>query len=158
MIATDNYQDVFGHLPTNETYEPLQDKIWQIWVPSGCRMLLYFNDFDLESTPNCSKDFFAIQDKTFGTVTKYCGGISNLPNVTNRSHIQIMKASVQLTFHSDSTVTKNGLRATYCFQNKKSPTSPACSCNINTNNVERRRRRKLLHVLQYTHSSKCFFL
>ena len=145
VIATDNYQDVLGHLPNNESvtpYEPLQDKIWQIWVPRGCRMLLYFDDFDLESTPNCTKDFFSIQDKRNGTVTKYCGGISNLPNVTNSSQIQIKRRRVQLTFHSDSSVTKKGLRATFCFQNRKSVTFPPCSCNINTTKVARRRRRK----------------
>lgn len=142
VIATDNYQDVLGHNESVTPYEPLQDKIWQIWIPKGCRMLLYFDDFDLESTPNCTKDFFAIQDKKHGTVTKYCGGISNLPNVTNSSQIQITRRRAQLTFHSDSTVTKKGLRATFCFQNKKSLTSPPCSCNINTSKATRRRRRK----------------
>ena len=42
VIATDNYQDVLGHLPNNESvtpYEPLQDKIWQIWVPGSRRVV-----------------------------------------------------------------------------------------------------------------------
>lgn len=146
IIATDNFE----HNRINASYPPMQDKIWQIWVPKKCRMILYISHFDVLEDQYCADDFFAIQQKRYRTVVKYCGGEYSLPkDSSNKPQIVLTKRRVQFTFRS-SYLNKNGkkgLHATFCFQNKNSVTRPGCSCNINTTKTKRRRRTSNYHLM-----------
>lgn len=139
LIATENNaMDVYNS--TSDNYEPLTDKIWQIWIPRGCRMVLFFYEFDLESSTNCTKDYFSIQTSKKGEVTKFCGSVGEITNKT----INIKnRRRVQFQFHSDDTYTRRGIEAAYCFQDQKTydPDVP-CNCNADTSGVKRRQTRK----------------
>lgn len=136
LIVTENI-DIFGN-DSKDTYSELEDKIWQIWVPRGCRLVLFFSEFDLESSPNCTKDYFTIQQtKNQKNIPKYCGGLSSLPE----EGITVNKIRTQLHFHSDETNTRKGVHATFCFQKSKnvSPDDIPCSCNTDTSGIKKRR-------------------
>lgn len=138
IIATENI-DIFGN-QSMETYNELEDKIWQIWVPRKCRMVMFFSEFDLESSPNCTKDYFTIQrTKRQAKIPKYCGGLSSVPK-----KVQLTKRRAQLHFHSDSTNVRRGLRATFCFQKNTDvqPDDLLCNCNANTSLIGKRHAKK----------------
>ena len=123
IIATENL------VPFNETddyYEPWEDKVWQIWVPKGCRMIVTFQEFDLDSTPNCTKDYFTIQTQKDGEVQKYCGGISSIPTNMTLTHRR-----AQFSFHSDGDDSRMGVYATYCLQ-RNNEFETMCDCSSGT--------------------------
>ena len=134
LIVTENI-DIFGN-ESKDTYNELEDKVWQIWVPRGCRLVLFFSEFDLESSPNCTKDYFTIQStKRQKNIPKYCGGLTSIPE-----QVTVNKIRTQLHFHSDDTNTRKGIHATFCFQKSKnvSPDDVPCSCNTDLSGIERR--------------------
>lgn len=138
IIATENI-DIFGN-QSRDSYSELEDKIWQIWVPHNCRLVLFFSEFDLESSANCSKDYFSIQStKKQKKIPKYCGGISSVPR-----EIQIRRRRVQFHFHSDATSVRRGIHGAFCFQKVKdvSPDDIPCSCStasVGSSNIVKRR-------------------
>jgi hypothetical protein len=137
IIATENI-DIFGN-DSKENYNELEDKVWQIWVPRGCRLVLFFSEFDLESSPNCSKDYLTVQStKRQKDIPKYCGGISSVPK-----EITIHRRRAQFHFHSDNTNTRKGVHATYCFQKSTDvrPDDIPCSCNTDISGITRRHAR-----------------
>ena len=140
LIATENIASGIYN-ETTENYEELNDKVWQVWIPRGCRMVMFFTEFELESSPNCSKDFFSIQtSKTQKDIVKYCGSVGEIANKT----ISIRnRRRVQMQFHSDENHTRRGVKAAYCFQDLKTydPDVP-CGCNADTSAVRRRQTRK----------------
>ena len=137
LINTDNINKS-GSI--GDTYPLNQDKIWQIHVPKGCKMTLYFTDFDLEVSERCSKDSFSVQTSKYQQdVYRYC---HNLHEIEIRR-----KKRVQLTFHSDRAITREGIRATACLSNLHDPTTGAglnqqlpCTCNPST---QRRKKQSL---------------
>ncbi len=140
LIATENIASGIYN-ETTENYEALHDKVWQVWIPRGCRMVMFFTEFELESSPNCSKDFFSIQtSKKQQDIVKYCGSVGEIANKT----ISIRnRRRVQMQFHSDENHTRRGVKAAYCFQDLKTydPDVP-CGCNADTSAVRRRQTRK----------------
>ena len=135
IIATDNV-DIYGNF-TYEQYPARRDKVWQIWVPRGCRMVVYFAEFDVESSPDCENDYFSVQMKKNEPSTRYCGGLTSVPEkieVANRRR-------VQMVFHADKSnfTLGRGVHATFCFQNLKEvdPDYP-CSCNANISSLKKR--------------------
>lgn len=135
IIATENV-DIFGN-QSRDAYSELEDKVWQIWVPRSCRLVMFFSEFDLESSPNCSKDYFTIQStKRQAKIPKYCGGISSAPK-----DVQITKRRAQFHFHSDSDEVRSGIRATYCFQKNRDvdPNDVLCNCNADTSSLIKKR-------------------
>ena len=139
LIASENIASgIYGN--ATENYEPLQDKVWQVWVPRGCRMVMFFDEFDLESSPNCTKDYFSIQSsKKQQDIIKYCGSVAEISNKT----ISIRnRRRVQMIFHSDENHTRRGVRAAFCFQDLKTynPDVP-CGCNADISGVRKRKVR-----------------
>lgn len=135
IIATDNV-DIYGNF-TQEQYPAGRDKVWQIWVPRGCRMVMYFGEFDMESSSDCENDYFSVQTKKNNPTTRYCGGLSSVPEkieVPNRRR-------VQMVFHADKSnfTLGRGVHATFCFQKLKEfdPDYP-CSCNANISSLKKR--------------------
>ncbi len=118
---TDNI-GIFGNL-TQDSYPSNQDKIWQIKIPKRCRMVIYFQEFDLESSDDCTKDYFTIQtSKSQSNIRKYC---SSLHEIELR-----YRRRVQLWFHSDDTVTKRGIYAALCLSNwPPMDGQRPCTCN-----------------------------
>ena len=136
IIATDNI-DIYGNFTHNQ-YRARHDKVWQIWVPRGCRMVLYFGEFDIESSPDCQNDYFSVQIKKNVAATRYCGGLTSVPEKIEVGH----RRRVQMVFHADkSNFTRGrGLHATFCFQKLKGfdPDYP-CSCNANISSMKKKR-------------------
>lgn len=127
IIKTDNL-DTDGNLKA-ETFAPNQDKIWQIKIPRNCRMVIYFPEFDIKSSPNCMQDNFTVQtNKNQTDIRKYCDTLHHI--VIN------YRRRVQLWFHSglfdpeldDPLPPKRGVYATTCFASR-SIDAPPCSCN-----------------------------
>ncbi len=140
LIATENIASGIYNDST-ENYEILNDKVWQVWIPRGCRMVMFFTEFDLESSPDCSKDFFSIQtSKKQKDIIKYCGSVGEIANKT----ISIRnRRRVQLHFRSDEDHTRRGVKAAYCFQDLKTYDADVpCGCNTDTSSV----RRSLRHT------------
>lgn len=135
IIASEN------QLSFNETesYEPWQDKVWQIWVPKGCRMVVAFSEFDLDSTPNCTKDFFTIQTKKNRAVQKYCGGISSVP-----SNLTITQRRAQFGFHADGSDSRMGVFASFCLQRNNNLRS-MCDCSTGTSRKRTIKRARRTH-------------
>ena len=137
LIATENI-DLFGN-ETVDNYDTLEDKIWQIWIPRKCRMVIFLNEFDLETSTNCSKDYFSIQtSKQQQDISKYCGSIAQVSKIINIER----RRRVQMIFHSDDGITRKGVHATFCFQSSSNiePDVP-CACNADTSAVRRRHTR-----------------
>lgn len=112
LITTDNFN---GSIRVNDTYPLNQDKIWQIHIPKGCKMSVHFSTFDLEAAePSCRKDFFTVQtSKDQQDIRKYCN---------NLHWIEIKRINrVQMTFHSDDSVAREGIRAVACLSNLHDP-------------------------------------
>lgn len=120
-------------------------------------MVLFFYEFDLESSTNCTKDYFSMQTSKKGEVTKFCGSVGEITNKT----INIKnRRRVQFRFHSDDTYTRRGIEAAFCFQDSKTynPYVP-CNCNADTSGVKRRHARKAgkksrTHTKHHKHSHK----
>ena len=114
-------------------------------------MVMFFTEFDLESSPDCSKDFFSIQThKQQRDVIKYCGSVGEIANKT----ISIRnRRRVQLHFHSDESHTRRGVKAAYCFQDLKTydPDVP-CSCKADISGLKRRHTRKAGKPRSKTHT------
>ena len=79
---------------------------WRIEVPQGKQVEISFDDFELESSPNCAKDFLKVRNgrdafhSLFGT---YCG---NIPPETLRSS----RNYIYLHFQSDGDTTRKGFK------------------------------------------------
>ena len=135
LLLTDNF-NASGHL-INDSYPLLQDKHWQISVPKGCRMKIYFRVFDLEASPQCNKDNFTVQtSKKQGDIHKYC---HNLEEIEIRR-----RRRVQLTMHSDEDIARRGIYATVCISNMPEDTlvdQEPCTCQ--QKRVRRARRATL---------------
>lgn len=151
LIVSENI-DIFGNTST-DSYDELQDKVWQIWVPRGCRLVIFFSEFDLESSPNCSKDYLSIQThKNQTPIPKYCGGISSLPR-----EIRVDRARrTQLHFHSDESNTRRGIHATFCFQKSKDIRKDdiSCTCNTDTSGIKKRHAEDFLRGQRSRSKSK----
>ena len=132
FIATDNI-NTSGHY-LNESYQLNQDKIWQIRIPRKCRMIIYFREFDLETTEGCVKDYFTIQtSKAQKNFRKYCTKSLRRVEIRNRRR-------VQMWFHSDIAVAQKGIYGTFCFSKwPASADDTPCNCNL----VRSRRQRSL---------------
>ncbi len=133
IIMSDNI-GIYGNL-SQETYPPSRDKIWQIRIPHRCRMIIYFQEFDLEPSNGCTKDYFTIQtSKNQPNVRKYCNSLYKVEFRYRRR--------VQLWFHSDDTVMKRGIYAALCVSNwppLNEDEEQPCTCN--TSRRSRRRGR-----------------
>ena len=112
FILTDNINTSRYYL--NESYQLNQDKIWQIKIPRQCRMIIYFQRFDLEQTEGCVKDYFTIQtskaQKTFpGTATHCIGWRSEIDGECRCGSILMKRLQREASMgHS---VSVNGLQA-----------------------------------------------
>lgn len=131
LITTDNING------SNDTYPLNQDKIWQIHIPKGCKMTVYFSEFDLEVSERCQKDSFSVQySQRQDHINRYCNNLHRIEFKTiNR---------VQMTFHSDREVQGRGIKATACISNARHPESLTqldqqlpCTCSPST---ERRKK------------------
>ena len=124
IIHTDNI-NLTGHI-INDSYPLLQDKHWQIIIPSGCRMRLVFRVFDLESSFACKKDYFAVQTRANQSdIPKFCHHLQE---------IEIQRRRVQLTMHSDEDTARMGIYATACITNLPEDTADdqaPCTCRRN---------------------------
>ena len=145
FLATNNFayeslNDSISQL--EDTYRGNQDKIWQIKIPHGCQMWMSFQEFEIEPTVNCRKDYFSVQiSKNQRDIRKYCMSLESIA-------IQRRKR-VQLWFHSDGSVQRKGIFAWFCFREilardstqEAGENQPFCNCNQgNTRSGKRRRR------------------
>lgn len=128
-LHTDNI-NINGNY-TSDTYQLNQDKIWQLFIPKGCKMRVIFDKFDIESTHKCERDYFSVQaSKNPEDVHVFCDHLSEI-------WIERRKR-VQFKFHSDNGVHNGGIYARVCLQDLKAPESDFnCNCKPN---VGRRRR------------------
>lgn len=123
LITTDNINKSSDSYPLN------QDKIWQIHVPKGCKLSVYFTDFDLQVSDRCGKDSFSVQTRKYQ--------LDNYRYCNNLNWIEIKrKRRVQMTFHSDGAVAMTGIKATACLSSLHDPASETefnqrlpCTCD-----------------------------
>ena len=136
LIASDNINTTTRNF-IEDTYQHNHDKIWQIKIPRGCRMVMYFQEFDLETTENCQKDYFTIQTSKLQTnIPKYCSSLHKV-EIRNRRRVQIW-------LHSDDTVAKRGIHAAFCFRNWPANANDLpCNCNLVSSRSAARRQRSL---------------
>lgn len=111
LITTDN--------SISDSYPQNQDKIWQIHIPKGCKMSVVFSQFDLqvtEASDRCKQDSFTVQTSKFQhDIRKYCN---------NLHWIELKRIRrVQMMFHSDDAVTRQGIKAMACLSNQNDPTT-----------------------------------
>lgn len=130
LITTDN-------INKSDTYPLNQDKIWQIHIPKGCKMSVYFYQFDLQVSERCAKDSFTVQiSKDRQDIRKYCN---------NLHWIELKRIKrVQMTFHSDDAITRGGIHAVACIRSQHDPSTERelseqlpCTCDLSA-----RRRKK----------------
>ena len=121
LLFTDNFNNSTGSL--EGSYRENQDKIWQIKIPHGCQLWIIFEDFDLEVTRDCEKDYFSVQtSKSQPDIRKYCRSLESITVQYRRR--------VQLWFHADDTVQRRGIHAQYCFrQIRENSSQLTCDCN-----------------------------
>ena len=122
LILTDNY--ALGHLVDTSMPANL-DKHWQLGIPKGCRMNIIFRVFDIESSPECTRDYFLVQtSKQQPDIKKYCHHLEEI-EIRNRRR-------VQMTLHSDENqANTSGIYATACISNLPDETEPdqaPCTC------------------------------
>ena len=136
FIFTDNIQPE-NHTYVEGTYSGNQDKIWQIRIPRQCRLEIIFSEFDIESTKNCDKDFFAVQiTKKKKGIRKYCKSLESITIQRRRR--------VQLWFHADEEVQRRGIFAQFCFSAiARMENSFPCDCNLVWAPTMKRRARRL---------------
>ena len=121
MLHTDNF-DTSGSL-ISDSYPLNQDKIWIINAPQRCVDNITFNVFDLESSPSCTKDYFAVQtSRNQQDIYKYCHHLRG---------IEVRRRKVQLTLHSDRGIARRGIYANVCISNlpqDMTEDQPPCTC------------------------------
>ena len=135
LIVTDNFNRSLGEL--QGSYGVNQDKIWQIRIPQSCQLWIVFEEFDLEATGNCDKDYFSVQtSKNQRNIRKYCKSLESISIQRRRR--------AQLWFHSDDSVRRRGIFASYCFRRIATNSSQQlrCDCNLGGSHTRRRRRRR----------------
>ncbi|KAL5474043.1 hypothetical protein EMCRGX_G028616 [Ephydatia muelleri] len=97
----------------------------------SCRFVVYFNEFDIERSSNCEKDYFSVQTtKSQGDIPKYCKTLSRI-EVQNRKKLQ-------LWMHSDNTASSKGIHAVYCFSHWPA-TSNNLPCSCGSGSTRKRR-------------------
>ena len=139
---TDNI-DIYRNF-TREAYPLNQDKIWQIRVPHGCRMVIFFQEFDIEASDGCTKDNFTVQtSKQQHNIRKYCDHVQRIELRFRRR--------VQLKFHSDDTNAARGIYATICMSNWPAIEEQLpCSCNTDVVGQRRKSRSSSREYRKYT--------
>ena len=139
VIATDNFDRQLGEL--EGSYRANQDKIWQIKIPQNCQLWILFEEFDVEQTPDCEKDFFTVQtSKNQPDIRKYCRTLESITIQRRRR--------AQLWFHSDNSIQRRGIFARYCFrristnssQQQRQSMQLRCDCNLGGSHTRRRRQ------------------
>lgn len=101
-------------------------------------MTVYFSQFDLEVSERCTKDSFSVQtSKEDPEIHRYCNDLHKIEIKRKRR--------VQMTFHSDPTVQRGGIRATVCLSDQHDAVTEddlnqrfPCSC---TEKPARRRKK-----------------
>jgi hypothetical protein len=134
-FATDNYNSSLGEL--QGSYRGNQDKIWQIRIPQGCQLWIWFEDFNVEPTDFCDNDYFSVQtSKSQTDIRKYC---RNLESITIQR-----RRRVQLWFHAGASVERRGIFARFCFNSIVSNSTQSCDCNQgDTQSHDRRKRSEM---------------
>ena len=148
LITTDNINESSS---ISDTYPLNQDKIWQIYVPQDCKMTVYFSQFDLEVSDRCNKDSFSVQtSKRQREIYRYC---KTLHSFESRG-----KKRIQMTFHSDDSIPKGGIRATVCISNRVNTMSDndfdsqlPCTCNTTSSSPRRRKKAQQGKILTIKH-------
>lgn len=147
LITTDNINESSS---ISNKYYPNQDKIWQLRIPKGCKMTVYFSQFDLQVSGRCSNDSFSVQtSRDQQDIYRYCNDLHK---------IEIKrKKRVQMTFHADSAVEQGGIKATVCLSNLQDAVSDnefnqrfPCTCNLKSSS---RRRRKVSNKCKLEHTA-----
>lgn len=137
LITTDNFN---GSSTISETYDKNQDKIWQLHIPDGCKMNVYFQQFDLEVSDRCTKDSFSVQTKKDQMeIYRYCN---------NLHAIEIRRINrVQMTFHANPHIERGGIKATACITNLHDAVSEdelnqalPCTCTPDPKNKRRKKK------------------
>lgn len=131
LILTDNY--ALGRL-INDSMPANLDKHWQLGIPKGCRMNIIFRVFDIESSPECTRDYFLVQtSKQQPDIKKYCHHLEEI-EIRNRRR-------VQMTLHSDENqANTSGIYATACISNLPDETEldqAPCTCIPRSNRAAR---------------------
>lgn len=133
LITTDNFNESLSSL--EGFHAPNQDKIWQIRIPQNCQLWIVFEEFEVESTEDCEKDYFSVQtSKNQADIRKYCKSLESI-TVQRRKR-------VQLWFHADESIERRGLLARYCFRaiTQNSTQQRSCNCNQEDSYTQRQRR------------------
>jgi len=129
IISTDNINKTTSKIK-NTTYAHNQDKIWQLYVPKGCRMVVFFSLFDIEVSDKCQNDNFTIQYAKDEPVHRYCNSLHK---------VEIRKRRVQMKFHANDIVARSGIKAHACLttDNKNGDDELPCNCMGNKNRRKR---------------------
>ncbi|KAJ6216814.1 hypothetical protein RDWZM_007971 [Blomia tropicalis] len=92
-----------------EHYPNKKDCTWHFTATPGHRIKLYFNDFDLEPSQDCTYDYIAIYDGLVSngtTLGRFCG--SKVPHMITSS-----SNKAHMIFKTDSSVQRKGFMARY---------------------------------------------
>uniref|UniRef100_H3CMZ7 CUB domain-containing protein n=1 Tax=Tetraodon nigroviridis TaxID=99883 RepID=H3CMZ7_TETNG len=95
----------FSSMNYPNNYDDGKTCSWHITVDPDKVIHLWFEDFDLEETQLCMRDFITLQD-SLGIIGKYCGGVKprSLVSLTNR---------LTVYFNTNDMTNKRGFKAYY---------------------------------------------
>lgn len=99
-ITSPNYPD---------NYDTRTNCHYYITVPENEKILLTFNEMDIENSPSCNYDFIRVRDGGDDTVPvlgKYCGKVAPNPKMSTGNKLYIR-------FRSDDRQTKKGFRLSW---------------------------------------------
>ena len=88
-------------------------------------MVIYFSLFDIEKSDRCQNDNFTVQiEKNQQDIRRYCESLHK---------IEIRKTRVQLKFHSNDAIAREGMKAHVCLtsDNKRTDDELPCNCRFN---------------------------
>ncbi|XP_055381621.1 dorsal-ventral patterning protein tolloid isoform X2 [Condylostylus longicornis] len=109
--ATPHIQQFYSHARyADQNYDENMDCEWTIKTTSGSNVQLFFNDFDVEDSTNCTYDYveiYAGMEDTSGPLHgRYCG--DKIPQ-----EIISLSDSLLVRFRTDDSFTSKGFSASY---------------------------------------------
>lgn len=97
----------------SDQYENNTDQIWNIQANKPSQYIrLYIATLDIETSPDCSKDYLLIQDSPCSNTHRLCGSMSDVAYIFTTGQLQIK-------FSTDGDTTGRGFTALYSIVNKQ---------------------------------------
>ncbi|XP_068681521.1 MAM and LDL-receptor class A domain-containing protein 2-like isoform X3 [Montipora foliosa] len=118
-------------------YPNNMDCVYRVSIPHGKDLIIYFNDFNLESHSNCAYDYLRITNDSNDIIGVFCGlQIGNWVRVTGNF--------AEITFHSDRITQRTGYELFFSYSGYP------VSCNFDSGLCYRWNQSQLSDVFNWT--------